>query len=166
MYLRLLPAVALALAIPGQLSQAGEARVAAALERHQQAVEDFNAHNIDGVADYYSAEAILHDPQYPEPLHGREAIRATYEQMIESFPDMRVEIESRYATEGRIMYQLRLIGTNHGPLPSPEGELPPTGESIDVPVAVFADIDADGRFMEVRRYYDVALMMQQLGLVE
>jgi steroid delta-isomerase-like uncharacterized protein len=135
-----------------------------ALERHQQAVEAFNAHDADAVVDLYAAQAVLHDPQQPEPVRGRDAIREGYAQMFRSFPDIRVNILNRHVEGDLMMYEIRLTGTNKGPIPSPDGDIPPTGRRIDLPGAVFADLDAEGRFRETRRYYDVAEMMRQLGL--
>jgi steroid delta-isomerase-like uncharacterized protein len=135
-----------------------------ALERHQHAVKAFNAQDADAVADLYAMDAVLHDPQQPEPVRGREAIRETYVQMFRTFPDIQVKILNRHVQGNLMMYELRLTGTNTGPIQTPDGEIPAAGQRIDLPAAVFADLDADGRFRETRRYYDVATMMRQLGL--
>jgi steroid delta-isomerase-like uncharacterized protein len=135
-----------------------------AIERHQRAVEAFNAHDADAVADLYAAEGVLHDPQMPAPVRGRDAIRETYVQMFRTFPDIQVTILNRHVEGDRMMYELRLTGTNRGPIRTPDGDIPATGRRIDVPAAVFADLDPDGRFRDTRRYYDVAEMMRQLGL--
>lgn len=135
----------------------------AALDRHEQAVTAFNSQNADAVADLYAAEAVLHDPQQPQPIRGRDAIREAYAQMFRTFPDIQVAILNRHVESNLMMYELRLTGTNSGPIPTPDGEIPATGERIDLPAAVFADLDADGRFRDTRRYYDVATMMRQLS---
>lgn len=136
------------------------------LDRHQRAVDAFNAQDSAAVSDLYAAEAVLHDPQHAEPIRGREAVRETYAEMFRIFPDAHTRIISRHVVDGRMMYELRLTGTNDGPLNTPSGEIPATGRRMDVPAAVFADLDADGRFRNVRRYYDVAAMLSQLGVVE
>jgi steroid delta-isomerase-like uncharacterized protein len=134
-----------------------------ALERHQQAVEAFNRHDAAAVAELYAMDAVLHDPQSPAPIRGREAIRQSYASMFRAFPDVRLAVEGRAALGERIIYELRLTGTNDGPLGT-DGEVPATGRPIDFTAAVVADLDAEGRFRNVRRYYDVAGMMRQLGL--
>jgi steroid delta-isomerase-like uncharacterized protein len=137
---------------------------AAALDRHQRAVDAFNAQDPDAVVDLYAADAILHDPQSPEPIRGRDAIRESYAQMFETFPDAQVTILNRHVADGRMMYEIRLTGTNDGPIASLEGEIPATGRELDLRGAVFADLDDEGRFQETRRYMDIADMMGQLGL--
>jgi steroid delta-isomerase-like uncharacterized protein len=135
-----------------------------ALDRHERAVKAFNAQDAEAVADLYATEAVLYDPQAPEPIRGRDAIRESYTQMFRTFPDIQVKILNRHVQGTRMMYELRLIGTNTGPIHTADGDIPATGQRIDVPGAVFADLDGDGRFRETRRYYDVATMMRQLGL--
>jgi steroid delta-isomerase-like uncharacterized protein len=144
--------------------QPREQAMTTALDRHEQAVRAFNAQDAGAVADLYAVEAVLHDPQQPEPIPGRDAIREAYAQMFRTFPDAQVTISNRHVEGNLMMYELRLTGTNKGPILTPDGEIPATGERIDVPGAVFADLDADGRFRDTRRYYDVATMMRQLGL--
>ena len=135
-----------------------------ALERHDRAVDAFNAHDVEAVADIYARDAVLDDPPSPEPIRGRDAIRAAYAEMFRTFPDIHVACRNRHIHDGCMIYELRLTGTNDGPLATPEGELPATGRTIDLPAAVFADLDDDGRFRNVRRYYNVAEMTRQLGL--
>jgi steroid delta-isomerase-like uncharacterized protein len=133
------------------------------LERHQGAVDAFNRQDAAAVAQQYATDAVLHDPQSPEPFRGRDAIRESYAAMFRAFPDIRVTLGDRRLVDNRMVYELRFTGTNTGPLGS-AGEIPATGRRVDVAGAVFADLDDEGRFLTVRRYYDVAAMMRQLGL--
>jgi steroid delta-isomerase-like uncharacterized protein len=135
-----------------------------AIERHDRAIAAFNAHDAATVADVYAVDAVLHDPQAPEPVRGRAAIRDAYAGLFRSFPDIHVAIENRRVVDNRMIYEIRLTGMNTGPLATPAGDVPATGRAIDVAGAVFADLDDEGRFRTVRRYYDVAGMMRQLGL--
>lgn len=157
---------ALALTVPGGAAFAeAEAGPAAMRERHAAAVEAFNAHALAAmVEEFYAEDARLHDPQAPGPIEGHEAILASYEAMVESFPDIRVEILGREASGTALWYELRLVGTNDGPLATPQGALPATGAAIDLPSVVVAEPGPDGRFAEVRRYYDTGALMRQLGL--
>lgn len=135
-----------------------------ALERHQAAVDAFNAHDVEAVSDVYASDGVLHDPQHPDPISGRDAIRQAYAEMFRSFPDVQVTIRSRHLVGNLLVYELQLTGTNQGPISTPAGDRPATGRRVDLPAAVFADLDIDGRFLVTRRYYDVAAMVRQLGL--
>lgn len=136
---------------------------AAALDRHQQGVEAFNAHHVEAVADIYAEDAILRDPQAPEPIQGREAIRETYEKLFRAFPDAQVTMLNVYAEGDLIMYELQFSGTNDGPIVTPEGDIPATGQRIEMPQVVVSEVDEDGRFRDTRRYYDTAEVTRQLA---
>jgi ketosteroid isomerase-like protein len=55
-------------------------------------------------------------------------------------------------------------GTHDGTLPTPNGDVPPTGRTIDTPFTWFCDV-ADGKLARVGDYYDAMTIMAQLGLV-
>lgn len=147
------------------LSSAAD-QAATALDRHQQGVEAFNAHDAEAVAEIYTENAVLHDPQAPKPIRGRDAIRQSYEQMFRSFPDAQVTMLNRHAQGGIIMYEFQFSGTNEGRISTPEGDIPATGRPVEMLMSVFSDVDEDGRFQNTRRYYDTGEMMRQLGLDE
>jgi predicted ester cyclase len=164
-----LTVAALALAMTGPpfapIAWAGsETPAEIALDRHDAAVAAYNAHDLEAMMDFYAEHATLHDPLLPEPAEGHAAIRESYEAMMEGFPDARVEILSRDARENLLTYDLRFVATKDGTLPSPQGELPPTGQRVDVPMTIVVRLDGDGRAIEARRDYDADDLMAQLGL--
>lgn len=60
--------------------------------------------------------------------------------------------------------EIRLTGTNSGPLATPIGEVPATGRRMDMREALAGRITAENLIVEDRRYYDIGTLMQQLGL--
>lgn len=141
-------------------------QAASALEQHRTGVDAFNAGDAEAVAEIYTEDAVLHDPQAPEPIRGRDAIRASYEQMMRTFPDAQVTMLNVHAQGDLIMYEFRFTGTNDGPITTPAGDVPATGREVEMRMAVFSDVDEEGRFRDTRRYYDTAELMRQLGLNE
>jgi hypothetical protein len=51
-------------------------------------------------------------------------------------------------------------------LASPEGDIPPTGRSVNAGFAFIARVNADGLVEEDRTYFDNLDFMKQLGLIE
>jgi steroid delta-isomerase-like uncharacterized protein len=137
---------------------------ALAREQHQRGVDAFNAGDAEAVAEIYAEDAVLHDPQAPQPFRGREAIRDSYEHMLRAYPDARVTMLNVHAEDDLIMYELRFTGTNEGPIATPDGDIPATGQQVEMLMVVVSDVDEEGRFSDTRRYYDTAMMMRQLGL--
>lgn len=52
------------------------------------AVEAVNAHDAKAFAGTYSADAVVHDPLYPQPLKGRDAIEQDMVELLRAFPDV------------------------------------------------------------------------------
>lgn len=128
------------------------------------AMEAVNAHDAKAFAGTYAADAVVHDPLYPEPLKGRDAIEQDMVELLRAFPDARLTMGPVLQGGETFAAEYTLRGTHQGPLASPGGEIPATGKSIENGVAVFSKFNADGEVSEERRYYDIAGLLAQLGL--
>ncbi|GGG62500.1 hypothetical protein GCM10011374_27120 [Kocuria dechangensis] len=126
--------------------------------------EAMNAHDISAFAGFYADDAVVVDPQYPEPLRGRAAVEQDARAFLTAFPDLQMVLVSALFDDRTIAAEATLRGTHDGPLALPDGELPPTGRRLEFPMAVFSRVNDSGRIVEERRYYDIAGQQQQLGL--
>ena len=126
----------------------------------------FNKHDLDGVAKLYASDAIAYDPMYPEPLRGRDAIRKDTATFFRGFPDIRLEVINTIEKDDRTgADEIRLTGTQTGPLATPTGqELPPTNKRVEMRGGAFTRLNDRGEIVEERRYYDVGTLLRQLGL--
>jgi steroid delta-isomerase-like uncharacterized protein len=133
-------------------------------ETIRQALEAFNRHDSQAFASRYAENAVVHDPAYPEPLRGREAIRQDTDDFLRAFPDLHGEIQTTIEDRERISYEMEMTGTHRGVLNVPAGDIPPTGKRVRLKGAGFVEIDRDGQIVEEHRYYDVAGLLGQIGL--
>ena len=124
-------------------------------------------HDITTATNTYASDAVAYDPMYPQPLRGREAIKKDTETYFRAFPDLRFELLTTVEKDDRSgAAEIRMSGTHTGPLESPTGqEIPPTQKRVELKGAVFARLNDRGEIVEERRYYDVATMLRQLGLM-
>jgi steroid delta-isomerase-like uncharacterized protein len=129
-------------------------------------ISAFNSHNSTAWAERYAPNAVIHDPQYPQPLCGRAAIQKDIEDFYTAFPDIRFTVTTSIGSEGVGALEGTATGTHRGPMESPGGTVPATNKSMTMAFAAFVRIDDSGQITEERRYYDVAGMMQQLGLMQ
>ncbi len=129
--------------------------------------DTFNKHDLDAFAKLYAEDAVAYDPMYPEALRGRAAIRKDAATFLRGFPDMRFEIITTIEKDDRNgADEIRLSGTHTGPLETPTGEdLPPTNKRVDLKGGVFGRLNEKGEIVEERRYYDVAAVLRQLGVM-
>ena len=129
-------------------------------------LDAFNQHDSAAFAAYYAPDATVRDPQYPEPLRGREAIRKDMDEFFRGFPDMRANLRGPILEDGQtVSFEASFVGTQQGPVPGPLGEIPATGKRVEMNGAIFVRLDNDGRIAEERRYYDLAGMLGQLGVL-
>ena len=124
----------------------------------------FNKHDARAVAAHYAQDGVAYDPFYPEPLKGRAAIEKDAADFFRAFPDIHFEVINLFDKGDRAAGEVKMTGTNSGPLATPMGEVPATGKRIDLRGALVGRINAENLIVEERRYYDTGTMMKQLGL--
>jgi steroid delta-isomerase-like uncharacterized protein len=127
-------------------------------------VAAINAHDSARFAAFYSSDAVVRDPQYPEELQGRAAVENDSSVFFSAFPDLRAEVTCTVVDRSTLAAEMTFTGTHTRPLALPSGEVPPTGRSLRFEMAVFTRIDDHGLIVDERRYYDVAGQLEQLGL--
>ncbi|WP_077490485.1 ester cyclase [Sinomonas mesophila] len=123
----------------------------------------FNSHDATGFTAFYADDAVVVDPQYPEPLRGRAAIEEDVAAFFTAMPDLRATVTNVLTAGESVAAEMDVTGTQTGPLALPDGELPATGRRIDQKFASFSRVDAQGRIAEEHRYYDLAAIQAQLG---
>ena len=91
-----------------------------------------------------------------EGVEGAEQIIAEFRS---GFSDLHAEITSEIAQDDRVALTIVLTGTHDGELAG----IPPTGERIELPLAIVTRIE-EGLIVEDWEYYDSGTIMAQLGL--
>lgn len=126
-------------------------------------VDAINRHDAEAFAALNAPDATAIDPQYEEPLRGRDALRKDVDDFFQAFPDLQARLATVIGSGDTVAYEVELSGTHKGPLASPTGAIPATGKRVQLRVAGF-DRVAGNLITEERRYYDLAGLMQQLGV--
>lgn len=129
------------------------------------AIEAVNQHDANAFAALYDPEAVATDPQYSEPLYGREAIRRDIEDFFVAFPDLQATVSNTIVNGDTVAFEVELIGTHRGPIISPEGNIPATNQPVKLAGARFVRVNEKDMITECRRYYDMAGLVQQLGIM-
>lgn len=123
-----------------------------------------NSHDADAAADLYTEEGVYCISGEKTPLRGKEEIKKSYEMFYGAFPDLRVEPIFNVISGNHISMEAILRGTHTQPMMTPEGEIPPTGRSIEVQLGSILRISPEGLIEEDRTYYDTSDFFKQLGL--
>jgi len=80
-----------------------------------------------------------------------------------AFPDSKPDFRNAVAGGDTVVLELTWTGTHTGPLATPNGEVAPTGRSINIRAVQVVEV-RDGKAASTRQYFDMATMMSQLGL--
>lgn len=131
------------------------------------AIERF--YNAFGSGDFGAAvEAFTEDSVHIEPVSPTPMDLQAWRQYGERFkgglPDAHMEIEQVIEDGDRAAVEARFVGTHTQPLMTPQGEVPASGRSINLPFVECVEI-RDGKIAEHRVYYDQVAFMTALGLM-
>jgi ketosteroid isomerase-like protein len=88
----------------------------------------------------------------------------TVEVYARAFPDMHRELFQVYVTGNIVVVQLALQGTHTGPLTTPMGVLPPTGNTMDAPCCDVFEI-VGGKIKRFDCYPAGTIIFGQLGIL-
>jgi ketosteroid isomerase-like protein len=127
-------------------------------------VEAFNRRDYERAAGLVTDSCEFLDVAAGETYHGPEGIVEAFRTWESAFPDMVIRTLSIVETERGAAGEFVGRGTHDGPLPSPEGEIGPTGKKVDERFSIIAEVEA-GKITGFREYYDAMTMMAQLGLI-
>jgi ketosteroid isomerase-like protein len=118
---------------------------------------------MDAAEACFRSDVIHHDPAQGE-MRGAASWRAYGETFKAAAPDARLELKIATEAGDRIAVEGTFSGTFTGPLQTPQGEAPPTGNAFAIDyVDVFEA--KGGQFSAQRVYYDQIAMLTQLGLM-
>lgn len=95
-------------------------------------------------------------------LQGRDALIAFQKAFRIGFPDMVHEVSTWAQSDNVVLAEGAFLGTHTGPFQTPDGELPPTGQRINVPFVQVVTV-VDGRANSIRVYFDRIEFMSQLS---
>ena len=81
-----------------------------------------------------------------------------------AFGDMHRELYKFWTVGNTVLVRLALQGTHTGPLETPFGTIPPTGNKMDAPCADIFELK-DGKIMKFDCYPEGSVIMAQLGVL-
>jgi steroid delta-isomerase-like uncharacterized protein len=118
-----------------------------------------NAYRLQDTLDTLTPDCLFEDMALGERVRGHAAAAAYYRRWWTGFPDLTWVPQRRAFTEEGVVSELIVKGTHRGVYLG----VPPTGLTIELPVAIFVSF-ADGRMASERLYYDLATLLRQLGV--
>jgi steroid delta-isomerase-like uncharacterized protein len=116
----------------------------------------------EALAALYAEDATVPHPLYPEPAHGREAIRASQQELFDAITNVEVQIRSILTGESSCAAEVVIKATHAGALDVGGKTRAATGGRIEVEEVWVFDLNPDGLIIEERDYLDTAALLAQL----
>jgi predicted ester cyclase len=123
-------------------------------------IEAFNARDND--ADPWAADAEFKAPV--AQVSGRDEILGFFGVFQNAFPDVRLELHQLLTDGPAAAAEGTLTGTHDGVLPTPNGDVGPTGRTVELRWAAIYATDGDGLKSE-HLFFDQMDFLGQLGLL-
>jgi len=132
-------------------------------EAFERGTDTFNAHDLDGFAEVLANDVVFVAPGGIRG-EGKLACVAFFGGWHSAFPDVHVEVHHVHFIDDVAVEEGTFSGTHDGLLPSPSGEIPPTGRSVSVPYIHVLHF-REGKHTSFNLVFDRLLMLEQLGLI-
>jgi len=126
----------------------------------------FNARNWQGLKDVHHSDMIAYMTGSADPIYGREAHDAAMQQLVEVFPDVRVNTPYpiQFGSDNWITVLTNVTGTFTGKMTQPDGTVvPPTGKAFDLEFGQTSKWEGE-QLIVISAFWDAALMAKQIGL--
>jgi steroid delta-isomerase-like uncharacterized protein len=107
-----------------------------------------------------SEDYVSYDPALPEPVRGRDGLRALAEGYRAAFGGLKVRVEDQVAEGDKVVTRWTATGSHDGELFG----VAPTGKHVEV-TGISIERLKDGRVVEDWTNWDALGLMRQLGVV-
>jgi steroid delta-isomerase-like uncharacterized protein len=81
----------------------------------------------------------------------------------EAIPDSKATVDNAVASGNTVLLELTWRGTHSGPLQTPKGSFAATGKKIEIRACAVVEL-VNGKAKVQRHYFDMATLLQQLGI--
>lgn len=137
-----------------------ERRLAARLKVVDEHIMRENQHDLESILQTFGTTARYDDEPWDAHYIGHNGVRTYYDSLLKAMPDLRIEVQRRYASNEAVVVEVIIVGHHLGAWRG----LPPTGRAVRFPLCGIFAFDDDDRLAGEKIYYDRATVMRQLGI--
>lgn len=95
-------------------------------------------------------------------FNGKDEFENFFYGFKEAFPDLKVEHRNIISSGNNVAVEFSAAGTHTGPLHTPAGVIPPSGNKVTIYIAEFLEWE-DGKLRKLTNYQDSDSLMKQIG---
>jgi len=129
----------------------------------KEAYDLFSKGDLNGLVQHFADNATFLAVPNGETFKGRNEILGFIGNFKTAFPDMNLDVKRQIACGDDVVTEFVAKGTHKGVFKTPMGDIPPTNRKVEEHLCEILKVK-DGKFTESHLYFDVASLMQQLGI--
>jgi steroid delta-isomerase-like uncharacterized protein len=127
-------------------------------------VEAYNEKDWQKLRSVLTPDFVYEEVATQRRLEGIDALIACWQAWAKAFPDSRATFDDEFVSERAVVLELTWSGTHSGLLDLPGGPVRPTNRPIKVQSCQVLAL-RDGKAQSLRHYFDIATLLQQLGML-
>jgi len=119
----------------------------------------WNSHDWTKTSPFYADDCIMED--LPSKIcRGKRELEAYFKYLLAGYPDLNFESKSSFGNENQIASEWVMRGTHTGST----AKFKATGKKFSIPGASIIELK-EGKIVRETDYWDMHLLLQQLGLI-
>lgn len=146
-------------------SPAGAAAAQALIDVAKANILAYNEKNWDAVRACVTEDCTYDEIATARKVQGIEDLLTCWQGWAQAFPDSKGTIEQTMAGGNMVCVEVTWRGKHTGPLQLGDRTVDPTNRMIEIRACEICEVAGD-KAQNIRHYFDMATMMQQLGLAE
>ncbi len=123
----------------------------------------YNEKDWDKVRASTTTDLVYDEVATHRKVEGIDQVLELWQEWATALPDSHGIFHDASVSSGKVALELTWHGTHTGPMQTPDGEIPATGNSIEIRACALFEVE-DDKVKSIRQYFDMMTMMQQLGL--
>jgi steroid delta-isomerase-like uncharacterized protein len=125
----------------------------------------YNEKNWDALKAALSPKIVYDEVSTQRKVQGIKDVLGVWKGWATAIPDSKAKFHSALVSGNTVVVEVTWRGTHKGPLQMPTGEIPATGKKIELRACQVFEI-AGGKAQSMRQYFDMATLLQQLGVTK
>jgi steroid delta-isomerase-like uncharacterized protein len=123
----------------------------------------YNDKNWDNVKASLTPDALYDEVATQRKIQGIDQVIDCWKGWARAMPDSKATFHGAMASGNTVCIEMSWRGTHTGPLELPTGSVAGTNRAIDIRACQVFDM-SEGKARTIRHYFDMASLLQQLGI--
>ena len=123
----------------------------------------YNKKNWDAVRAAIAPRFVHDEVGTQRKTQGADKLIELWQGWARALPDSKATFRNALVSGNTVVLEVIWRGTHTGPLQTPGGEIAPTGNKFELRACQVIEVAA-GKARSMRHYFDMATLMQQLGV--